>query len=109
MREFVREICNSKDVEILRGHISRDHVHLFVSVPPYFSASDLIKAVKGRTSDKILMEFKTLNRKFWGRNFWARGYFATSSGNVTDEVVMKYIEQQGHEPPDFDFKIDGDP
>jgi hypothetical protein len=36
-------------------------------------------------------------------------YFAASSGNVTDEVVMKYIEQQGHEPPDGDFKIEGDP
>jgi putative transposase len=109
MRELVREICKVKDVEILKGHISRDHVHLFVSLPPHISVSELLKAVKGRTSRKILMEFKTLNRQFWGRHFWARGYFAASSGNVTDEVVMKYIEQQGHEPPDGDFKIDGDP
>jgi len=40
--------------------------------------------------------------------FPSRGYFAASSGNVTDEVIMKYIEQQGMEPPDGDFKIDGD-
>ena len=36
----------------------------------------------------------------------ARGYFVASSGNVTDEVIMKYIEEQGKEPPDGDFKID---
>ena len=30
-----------------------------------------------------------------------------SSGNTADEVIMKYIEEQGHEPPDGDFKIDG--
>ncbi len=28
-RELIREICNTVDVEIIRGHISRDHVHLF--------------------------------------------------------------------------------
>ena len=109
MRELVREVCKAKDVEILKGHISRDHVHIFVSLPPHISVSELLKSIKGRTSRKILMEFKTLNRQFWGRHFWARGYFAASSGNVTDEVVMKYIEQQGHEPPGCDFNIHVDP
>ena len=109
MRELVREVCKARDVEILKGHISREHVHIFVSVPPQLSISELMKSIKGRTSRKILMEFKTLNRQFWGRHFWARGYFVASSGNITDEMVMKYIEQQGHEPPDADFKIDGDP
>lgn len=54
------------------------------------------------------MEFKTLSKTFWGRHMWARGYFAASSGNVTDEVIMKYIEQQSLEPPDGDFKVDGE-
>jgi len=108
LRELVREICKAKDVEIHKGHISRDHIHIFVSVPPHISVSDLLKAIKGKSSRKLLMEFKTLNRQFWGRHVWARGYFAASSGNVTDEVIMKYIEQQGHEPPEGDFKIDGD-
>jgi putative transposase len=104
----VREVCKAKNVEILKGHIFRDHVHFFASVQPCISVSYLLKAVKGRMSHKIMTEFKTLNRQFWGRHFWARGYFAASLGNVTDEVVMKYIEQQGHEPPDDDLKMDGD-
>ena len=61
--------CKAKNVEIVKDHIFRDHVHIFVSVPPHISVSDLLKAVKGRTSRKILMEFKTLNRQFWGRYF----------------------------------------
>lgn len=110
LRELVREICKAKDAELIKGHISRDHIRIFVSAPPHISVSDLLKALKGRTSWRMLMDFKSLmNRQFWGRHFWARGYFATSSGNVSDEVVMKYIEQQGHEPPDGDYKTDGDP
>ena len=65
LRELVREICKAKDVEILKGHISGDHVHIFVSVPPQISVSNLLKAIKLRTSRRMLMEFKTLNRHFW--------------------------------------------
>ena len=54
------------------------------------------------------MEYKILSRAFWGRHMWARGYFVASSGNVTDEVIMKYIEEQGKEPPDGDFRIEDD-
>jgi REP-associated tyrosine transposase len=106
VRDLIREICRANDVEILKGHISKDHVHIFVSVPPHLSVSQLAQSMKGKTSRKMLMEYKSLSRAFWGRHMWARGYFAASSGNVTDEVIMRYIEQQGLEPPDAEFKID---
>ena len=106
-RELIREICKSQDVEIIKGHISRDHVHIFVSVPPHVSVSQLVQWLKGKTSRKMMMEYKSLSRMFWGRHMWARGYFVASSGNVTDEVIIQYIEQQGQEPPDGDFKIEG--
>ena len=35
VRELVREICRANDIEIVKGHVGKDHVHLFVSVPPY--------------------------------------------------------------------------
>ena len=107
-RDLVREICKAKDVEILKGHISKEHVHVFVSVPPHISVSQLVQSLKGKSSRKLLLEYKGLSRAFWGRHLWARGYFVATSGNVTDEVIMKYIEQQGNEPIDGDFKVDGE-
>jgi putative transposase len=106
LRDLIREICKARDIEILKGHVSRDHVHVFLSVPPHLSVSQLVQSLKGKTSRKLLMEYKSLSRAFWGRHIWARGYFVASSGNVTDEVIMKYIEEQGKEPPDGDFKIE---
>ena len=107
-RELIREICRAQDVEIIKGHISRDHVHVFVSAPPHLSISRLMQSIKGKSSRKMLSEFKPLSRAFWGRHIWARGYFAASSGNVTDEVIMQYIELQGKEPQDGDFRIEGE-
>ncbi len=81
----MRDVCKARDVVILKGHISREHVHIFVSVLPQLSISELMMSIKGLTSRKILMEFKTLNRQVWGRHFWTRGYFVASSGNITDK------------------------
>ena len=93
-RNLIREICNTLNVQIIRGHVSKDHVHMFISVPPQISISKLAQYLKGKTSRKLLMENKELNKRFWGRHFWSRGYFATTSGAITDEMIMKYIEEQ---------------
>ena len=104
-RELIREICKANDVEIIRGHVSKDHIHMFVSVPPKLSISKLMQYLKGKTSHKMLFEFKHLQKQFWGKHLWARGNFAVSSGNVTDEVIMKYIENQDVESKDDNFEI----
>jgi putative transposase len=105
LRDLLREICKANDVEILKGSISKDHVHLFVSVPPHISVSKVMQTLKGKSSHKMLSEYKELSKKFWGRHIWARGYFAASSGNVTDEVIMQYIATQDLQEKDDDFHI----
>jgi putative transposase len=107
LRELIREICKSLDIEIIKGHVSKDHVHLFVSVPPQMSISKVMGRIKGKTSRKMLSEYRRLGKEFWGRHLWARGYFAASSGNVTDEVIMQYIAMQDLEERarDGDFTL----
>ncbi|MFT6337737.1 MAG: putative transposase [Halioglobus sp.] len=104
-RELLREICKSNDVEILKGHVSTNHIHMFVSVPPHLSVSKLVQLLKRKRSRKLMSEFKSLSKQFWGRHLWGRGYFVASSGNVTDEVIMEYIKNQDLESEDGDFKI----
>jgi len=105
VRELIRQICKGHDVEILKGHVSKDHVHLFVSVPPHLAISKLVQYLKGKSSYKLLQENKQLSRVFWGRHLWGRGYFVATSGNITDEVVLEYIKNQDEDPKDEDFTI----
>ena len=78
----------------MAGHISPEHIHLLVFVPPHLSVSKLVQYIKGYTSRKLLMENKELNRQYWGQHLWARGYFAASVRNITDEIIKQYIENQ---------------
>ncbi len=106
VRDLIREICRSEDVEILKGHVKPDHVHLLLSMPPHVAPSRIMQAVKGKSSHHVMGEYRKIQREFWGRHLWARGYFAATSGDVTDEVIKQYIELQGAMPQDDrEFKI----
>ena len=94
IRELIREICRTHNVEIIRGHVSKDHIHLFISAPPQLSVSKIVQYLKGKTSRKMLQENAVLRKMFWGKHLWARGFFVASSGTVTDEVIMEYIKNQ---------------
>ena len=107
VRDMIREICQHENVDIIKGHVSRDHIHLFVSIPPQVTISRLVQKLKGKTSYKLFGEFPHLRKTYWGRHFWARGYFCCSSGNVTDEVIEQYIESQDLSSDD-NFKVDED-
>ena len=87
---------------IVKGVLAQDHVHLFLSVPPKHAISDVMRRIKGRSSRRLQQEFPAHRKRYWGRHFWARGYFCTtSSGNVTDELVLQYLEQHTSDATGF--------
>ena len=94
IRELIRIICQSNEVEILVEHIGSDHIHLLILVPPHLSAGKLVHYIKGNTSRKLQMEYKELNKQFWRQHLWVRDYFVASSGNVTDKIIKEYIKNQ---------------
>ena len=98
VRDIIRQVCEELGVTIVSGVLSSDHVHMFVSIPPQLCVSDVVRRVKGRSSRKIQQEFPDIRKRYWGCRFWARGYFCTTSGNVTDDIILRYIESHSTKP-----------
>ena len=95
------------EVHIISGKVASDHVHMFVSYRPQLALSKLVQYLKRSSSRILLQEYASLRKQFWGRHLWARGYMAISSGNITDELIQKYIEEQEGEPVEMgQFEID---
>ena len=108
VRELIRRIAAEHELEIISGKVARDHVHVFLSYRPTQKVSQIMQWLKGTSSRVLLQEFPRLRKQFWGRHFWARGYLAVSSGNLTDEMIQEYIDQQEGEQiaDDSRFPID---
>ncbi len=82
---------------------------MFIAYRPTQNISKIVQWLKGISSRLLLSEFSHLKRQFWGRHFWARGYLAVSSGNITDELVQHYIDEQAGEPVQDDSRFAIDP
>ena len=96
-RDILIQVCDSEDVRILKGVVSKDHIHMHIEYPPKKSLSDIVKRLKGHSSRKLQMEFPHISIRYWGRHFWAIGYGCWSTGNIADEMVQQYLEH--HRPP----------
>ena len=99
-RELLRQVCEAEEVIILKGVVSKDHVHMHIEYPPKVSISYLVKHLKGRSSRLLQKEFPKLHKRYWGRHFWASGYGAWSTGNITDEMVNEYLEHHRNDSSD---------
>jgi len=96
VREILKTLCGYKKVEIIKGAVSSDHVHLCVSIPPKLSISDFVGYNKGKSALMIFDKHPQMGSKF-NRHFWARGYYVATVGNITEEAIKKYIQEQEDE------------
>ena len=97
-RDLIIQTCNSENVKILKGVVSKDHVHIHVEYPPSLCISVLVKKLKGRSSHLLQQEYPELKKRYWGQHFWAVGYGAWSTGRISDEMVQEYLEHHKDKP-----------
>ena len=108
-RDVLRQIAIEHELDVITGKIASDHVHMFIAYRPTENVSKIVQWLKGISSRILLSEFPHLRKQFWGRHFWARGYLAVSSGNITDEMIQQYIDDQEGEPVADDSRFQIDP
>lgn len=108
-RDILRQIALEHEITIITGKVSSDHIHMFIAYPPTHNISKVVQWLKGISSRLLLAEYPHLQKQFWGRHLWARGYLAVSSGNITDEMINEYIQEQEGEPVTDDSRFLIDP
>ena len=96
VRDIIKILCQYKKVEIVEGAVCADHVHLCVCIPPKISVSDFMGYLKGKSTLMIYDKHPELQSK-WSKAFWARGYYVATVGNITEDAIKKYIQEQSEE------------
>src|SRR6202161_2882783 len=60
VRDLIRDICGQHEGQIMKGHVAKDHVHLFVSIPPQVMISRMLQWLKGKTAHHLMAEYPHL-------------------------------------------------
>ncbi len=96
VREIIAALCRYKDMEIIDGAVYMDHIHLSVTEPPKYSTSNFMGYLKEKSTLMIYERHPELQSK-WDKSFGARGYYVSTIGNITEDAIKKYIQEQSEE------------
>ena len=97
IKQLSYEICNKHNVKIREMETDKDHIHYRIEAQPTISVSQIVNLMKSYTTYHIWRLHKNyLSKIFWrDKTFWTNGYFACSIGNVSENTLRKYIQNQG--------------
>ena len=100
--ESLKKIClgisERYEINFVEIGYESDHVHFLVQSVPSISVSEMTKTLKSITGRELFEDHPEIKVKLWGGNFWTSGYYANTVGQYgNEEVIRKYIENQGKE------------
>ncbi|MGG3987495.1 IS200/IS605 family transposase [Bacillus smithii] len=93
----MESIANHYGWQIIEQEIDQDHIHILIRYSPKWSILEIVRLLKQLTTYRIWQKHNEyLSQHFWReRTFWSDGYFSCSIGNVSKEIILKYIQEQG--------------
>ncbi len=84
--------------------VNEDHVHLFLSAPPWYSPARVVEMLKSISAQMVFKKFPKIKKQLWGGELWNDGYFVRSVGDkVTSEIIRRYIRYQHQQQLSFDL------
>ena len=92
----LREIGGRYEYEVEEIGTDGDHVHVFVGAAGRWAPSRVMQVLKSLSAREMFRAHPEIRKVLWGGEFWSDGgYIGTVGEGTTEEVVKKYIEQQG--------------
>jgi putative transposase len=97
VKQIFRDIENKSKFVILEMEVDVDHIHFLIQSIPTLSISQIIRRLKQESTIRIWQKYSDILSNYFWRNriLWSRGYFACTIGNVSKEMIIKYIQLQG--------------
>ena len=103
LKEICLEIADRYQIEFLEIGTDGDHVHFLVQSVPSYSVTKIITMIKSLTARQIFQRVPTVKKQLWGGEFWTDGYYVSTVGqHGTEEVIKRYVKEQGQEPEQYD-------
>lgn len=98
LRSVFRWVSGRCALTVLRLGIDGDHVHLLVKCDASLSPLQIVRRLKQLSTREMWRRHSAhLSRFYWkkGKNLWASGYFCSTVGQVSEDRIIEYIENQG--------------
>src|SRR3981189_3103632 len=94
--DVFRKLALQKESRVEEGHLTLDHVHMMISIPPQYAASPVDGFIKDRSAIHLGRVYGEKKRNLVGKHFLAKGCFVSTIGR-DEAVIREYIKRQEQE------------
>jgi putative transposase len=95
MKDIIEQIGYDYNIEIVELEIPVDHVHMVVRSEPKVSPSDIMQIIKSISARQFFRLNPEIKKKyFWGGKLWTQSYFVETIGNVNEDAIRQYVQNQ---------------
>ena len=94
-KELMKNIALGFDVELINQELDKDHIHILFKAKPQTNLVKLINSLKGASARVLFKEFPEIKKKLWNGHLWSASYCLITTGQVTLDILKKYVESQG--------------
>lgn len=95
MDKILRDLAQKADIEIEEMRVMPDHIHMLVNFKPKHAASSIVKYLKGHSAKLFFQQHPEIKRdRFWGGHLWSHSYYMSTLGNMSKDIVERYIQNQ---------------
>ncbi|MCH3988028.1 MAG: IS200/IS605 family transposase [Lachnospiraceae bacterium] len=97
LKQYLYDACVRYHWYIKRMQSEKDHIHILLQYNPTDSITKIVSVLKQYSTYHAWRDHGAMLRHFyWKENtLWSDGYFAASVGQVSQQTIERYIEQQG--------------
>jgi len=94
LKDINLSVAKEFGITIIEQETDRDHIHILFSSKPTVQVSKLVNSLKSVSARLLFREFPGLREKLYNGAFWSPSYFLATTGQVTLDVLKRYVENQ---------------
>ncbi len=95
MKSILGQVAKSGGITVEEMEVMPEHVHMLISFKPKYAPSDIVKNLKGHSAREFFARHPDIKKqKMWGGHLWSHSYYMGTLGDMSKEVVEKYIRNQ---------------
>ena len=94
LKTRIYEMSETFAVKIVSIECDNDHFHMIFKSRPTLEIPRYINSIKTNTSKEIQRQFPEIKKKLYKGIFWSPSYFLATTGQVTLDVLKRYVENQ---------------
>ena len=94
LKEINKSVADSFEIEIIEQETDKDHIHILFSSKPQIEISKFVNSLKSVSARLLFREFPEIKKGLWKNHLWSPSYFLATTGQVTLDILKKYVESQ---------------